>query len=526
MTDRAPERARPPDEPPDRPGAPPPTVVVVLAVLAVVSGVVARFAATSPLWLDEALSANISGLPVGELLDALRHDGHPPLYYLLLHYWQDLFGTSDGAVRALSGVFSVAILPLAWVAGRRRGGPTLAWLTLAVVAAAPFAIRYATETRMYALVMLLVLAGYLLIDDIARRGRGGPARVAGLALVAGALLYAHYWSMWLLAAAGLVLAGQAWRRRQAGATGWTPPMTALAAMAAGAVLFLPWVPTLLHQSANTGTPWAGPMRPTTVAAVTLVDFGGGGFRDAELVGLVLALLVVLALFGRALDRTHIVLDLHTEPQLRVEAVAVVLTMGIGTLVAYATWSAYASRYAAVVFPLFALLVAGGLSRFTGARWQGGALAVVLALGALSAGFQLTHARTQSAVIASATADVARPGDLVVYCPDQLGPAGSREMPGGLDQVVYPTFGPPDRVDWVGYAERNESADPDAFATQALARAGDHAIFVVWNGGYRTFEGQCEALVDALTLARPPGDLLVSQDGGYFENASLAWFPAP
>ena len=55
-----------------------------LAVLAVIAvGVVMRFVTASPLWLDEALSVHIAG---GEedLGDALRRDGHPGLYYLLL----------------------------------------------------------------------------------------------------------------------------------------------------------------------------------------------------------------------------------------------------------------------------------------------------------------------------------------------------------------------------------------------------------------------------------------------------------
>src|SRR5918998_6689046 len=93
-----------------------PSWITPVAVGAVVAaGVVLRFVQRSPLWLDEALSVNIAGLPVGDLLDALRHDGHPPLYYLLLHYWMELVGDGDMAVRALSGLFAVASLPLVWL---------------------------------------------------------------------------------------------------------------------------------------------------------------------------------------------------------------------------------------------------------------------------------------------------------------------------------------------------------------------------------------------------------------------------
>ncbi len=167
----------------------------------------------SPLWLDEALSVNIAHLPIGEIPAALRHDGHPPLYYVLLHGWISLFGSGDVAVRSLSGLFAVATLPLAWVIGRRRGGPTLGWLFTAVMAMSPFALRYATETRMYSLLIVLVLAGYLLLDDVVRRrATGCPPAGRARPCCPGLLLLTHYWSIWLLGAVEVVLAWRWWRR--------------------------------------------------------------------------------------------------------------------------------------------------------------------------------------------------------------------------------------------------------------------------------------------------------------------------
>ncbi len=88
----------------------------------------------------------------------------PPLYYVLLHGWMKLFGASDLAARSLSGLFSIATLPLAWAAGRRAAGPAGARAALLLLSTSPFAVYYATEARMYALVMLLVFAGYLLLQ--------------------------------------------------------------------------------------------------------------------------------------------------------------------------------------------------------------------------------------------------------------------------------------------------------------------------------------------------------------------------
>src|SRR5207244_2969848 len=146
-------------------------------------------------------------LPLGDIPAALRHDGHPPLYYFLLHGWMTLFGEGDTAVRALSGVFSVAALPLAWFAGRRVGGRTTAWAFVALLALSPFAIRYGTETRMYSMVMLFVLAGYLLVTNALERT--SHARLAGIALLTGALLLSRYWALWFITATLLVLAWRA-----------------------------------------------------------------------------------------------------------------------------------------------------------------------------------------------------------------------------------------------------------------------------------------------------------------------------
>ncbi|MGZ4681953.1 MAG: glycosyltransferase family 39 protein [Acidimicrobiales bacterium] len=500
-----------------------PVEVVVLAIGAIVVGLVLRFVARTPLWLDEALSVNIAHLPIGQIPDALRHDGHPPLYYLILHVWMAAFGTGDAAVRSLSGLFSVAALPLAWVIGRRRGGSLLAWLTVGVLAMAPYALRYATETRMYSLVMLLVFAGYLLVDDITRRGRDGLLRLIGLALVSGTLLLTHYWSFWLVGAVEVLLAWQWWRDR-------TPEIRrslarAFVAVAAGGLLFLPWLPSFLYQTAHTGTPWASAQQPFSIFAIVLADFGGGGFRASDFVGAVLLVLTLLAVFGAARGRRHIDLDLVTVRQFRFEAAVLVLTLLIGVAISTLAGSAFASRYAAVFFPLFVLLVAGGITRFGDRRALTGAFTVVLVLSLMGAYWTATFQRSQGREAAQAINAAAVPGDLVIMCPDQLGPAYSRSLRDDVDAFTYPAMASPERVDWVDYGERNAAADPAAFAADVLARAGSHQIFLVWQTTYKTFKGQCEAVLDALSAARPGSTTLV-EDGGtrFFEPGAVTLFP--
>jgi mannosyltransferase len=516
-----------------RDDGPLPAALVAVVAATVVAGVVLRFVTRSHLWLDEALSADIAALPLGEIPGALRHDGHPPLYYALLHVWSAVVGSGDVAVRALSGFLSVLTLPFAYAAGRRAGGRLLGLLTLAVFALSPFALRYATETRMYALVTLLVVLGYLLVDDIARRDRSGPLPLAGLALVTAALLWSHYWSLWLVGGTALVLLW-GWRRAAAPAVA-RGSGRALGALVAGGVLFLPWLPSMLYQAAHTGTPWAGPVRPTTLLAITLTDFGGGAvadtFHEPELLGGVMLVLVALALFGAARSAHRIDLDLRTVPQFRAEAAVVATTLVLAMAAMYATRSAFASRYASTLLPLVLLLVAGGLSRLRDLRVLGGGLAVVLALSAVGAAYNVRTDRTQAAKVADQVAARARPGDVVLYCPDQVAPAALRLMPPGLEHVTFPRLPgdawPVDRVDWVDYRNRN-AVDVGTYARAIAAHAPDRQLFVMFSGTYKTHQGVCEDLVNKLSAERGSPEILVGADGvTYFESAGLAAFgPRP
>ena len=183
------------------------TVGWVVVAVAAVACVALRFWTRSHLWLDEALSVNIALLPVADIPEALRHDGHPPLYYFLLHAWMSVFGETDRVVRALSGVFAVAALPLMWFAGRRLGGRTVAWLALVVLALNPWAVRFATEARMYSMVVFLVLAGYLLV--MAALDRRSMWLLVGIAVVTAALVLTHYWALYLVTATVALIAASA-----------------------------------------------------------------------------------------------------------------------------------------------------------------------------------------------------------------------------------------------------------------------------------------------------------------------------
>ena len=191
------------------------TAVGVGVGLVVAAGLFLRFWTRSGLWLDEALTVDIARLPLHEIPNALKHDGAPPLYYYLLHFWIALFGQSNDAVRSLSGVFAVITLPVGWLCGKRLGGRVVAWTMLVLLASAPFAVYYATESRMYALVILLTGCGFLALQRAVTAPR--PGNLIAVAVVAAALLYAQYWSLYLVAMVGIWLVASIVRTRRRGA---------------------------------------------------------------------------------------------------------------------------------------------------------------------------------------------------------------------------------------------------------------------------------------------------------------------
>ncbi|HVJ97349.1 MAG TPA: glycosyltransferase family 39 protein, partial [Acidimicrobiia bacterium] len=197
---------------PARPAEPPeqhlPPVVVAAGILVLLGGLFFSAVSRSELWLDEALSVNIARLPIGDLHAALKQDGAPPLYYLLLHVWTGIFGSGNEAARTLSGLCMAGAAVAIFFATQRFVNRTAAWIAVIVVATSPYAIRYATEARMYALVVLLVACGTVAAQRVIEKPSLG--RLAVFALLVALALYTQYWCFYIVGVAGLLFAWMWW----------------------------------------------------------------------------------------------------------------------------------------------------------------------------------------------------------------------------------------------------------------------------------------------------------------------------
>jgi len=410
------------------------TGVVALSVLALV---LRTRAMDAGFWIDEGLSVGIAGHPLSEIPGVLRRDGSPPLYYLLLHGWMQLFGDTEAATHALSVVFAVLVVPAAFWAGRSLFGPRAGWMAAVLAATNTYFTYYAQETRMYALVGLLgLLVAATFLHAFTRRER---RYLAPFALALTAMVYTHNWALFLAMGTVVAFAVLWWtggRERALLRDG-------VLAYGAVALLFAPWLPTLAFQAAHTGAPWAE--RPGVDALLSGVGIILGGSATA------IALLLVA---GNGIADA---LRARLRP-----ALGLLVLTGSAVLLAWLASQvspAWANRYfAAFVGPLL-LLAAVGLSR--AGRLGVIALVVVFAFW-LDPRVGELESKSNARSVAASVQTFVTAGDLVVSThPEQL-PLLDYYLPDGpryansLGPVADPSF-----FDWTDALERLTAARPAA-----------------------------------------------------------------
>jgi len=120
-------------------------------------------------WLDESYSiTDASKTSLSEVLSNLKTDQPvPPLYFIFLHFWIQLFGLSEVATRSLSLIFSVLSIIFVYFMVKKISKEETALLTSLIFAISLPEIVFSQETRCYALfTFLAVLSTYYFIKSI------------------------------------------------------------------------------------------------------------------------------------------------------------------------------------------------------------------------------------------------------------------------------------------------------------------------------------------------------------------------
>jgi mannosyltransferase len=394
-------------------------------------------------WVDEGISVGIASHPLGAIPGLLRQDGSPPLWYVLLHFWMEAFGTSPVATHAMALLISLAVTPLAYWAGRRLFGRVAGLAAAGLTATNPFLGWYATENRMYTLLVALSLVAVTATVLAVRERSRGNAVLAIAAFVA--LDYTHNWSLYLTAVTFAYVTVRAVHARDRTLVAWT-----LAGGAAVVCAYLPWLPSLLEQSAETAAPWAVAPGIGDLFADPATTIGGTA-------GIVVAPLLVGAVWWTRGRRCQGVS----------QAATFLVSLSLGTIVigwlAANVEPSWTVRYLAVTVAPWLLAAAGALAASSFGRRV--VVVVCVALSAWSVVGNLLpdahpgDAKDNAAAVASAAGPELRRGDLVVVTQTEQVPVLAHYLPPGLRY-----FNPMGRiedpyvVDWKHIITRLQRAD--------------------------------------------------------------------
>jgi uncharacterized membrane protein len=90
---------------------------------------------------------------------------HPPLYFVIARFWAQAFGSSITAVRSLSVLTSLLLLPAVyWLCLELFASAMVGWMAVALFAVSPIYVHYAQEARPYSLwTVLIVLSSIALL---------------------------------------------------------------------------------------------------------------------------------------------------------------------------------------------------------------------------------------------------------------------------------------------------------------------------------------------------------------------------
>jgi hypothetical protein len=445
-------------------------VVAFVVGLTVASIVLRTLALGDSLWMDEGLSIGLASQPLFDIPGDLRQDGNPPLYYMLLSVWMDVFGDGPGETQGLSAAISLLAIPVGLWAGWTLFGRRAGLIGAALGALNPFLTTYAQETRMYSLMVVLSMAltAAFVHVYVFRNRRYLPVFGVLLAL----MLYTHSWGLFVtfgaLFAFGVsYLEAPEDDRRQMIRDG-------LLGFGVALLLYLPWIPTLLYQVNHTGAPWVNPPRFGVVVQLSKAILGGGTATVA---------LVLAAGFGLAAVWTHArsrEQGGEGDPKARLERNAAIAVVAFGAATLAIAWlvsqvsPAWTTRYLGVSLGPLIVLASLGLARAGNLGLA--ALAIVLVIWAVPKTSSLEN-KSNAADLGSEAPVLLEPGrDLVVVLQPEQTPLVEYHL--GVQGLTWATqlgqVEDPEIMDWRNGMDRMESATPEENLEPLLARLPDSA----------------------------------------------------
>lgn len=173
-------------------------VIFLSALVALVAAVSLAVWMQGSIRLDEAQSVWQTSRDLPGMILVIARDVHTPLYFVLLHFWEIAFGTSEVAIRSLSLIFFLMCIPAMFKLADLVYSRQAAYVAAILTSASPFLHWYGSEARMYSLLLFLSIASHYCFIRLWRH----PSRSTWLWYTAAALLgsLTHFFFYFVLAA--------------------------------------------------------------------------------------------------------------------------------------------------------------------------------------------------------------------------------------------------------------------------------------------------------------------------------------
>jgi hypothetical protein len=254
------------------------------------------------IWYDEAYSLLLSERSPALIWSTTAGDVHPPLYYVILHFWMKVLGNSALSARSLSALADVGTLLLctklmSLIATRRAA--CFAGVLLALL---PISVRYSQEVRMYALLGFWLMGATVALVCWGRQPRLKRYPVIYVLLMTAAF-YTHYF-----AALCVLVHWLYWSGLGSGESVLLPVRKWLMANAVIVALYSLWLPSFIRQVGHmTQLEWipriTWEVLPGLVSQYTvMISAADGGLGWALSISLLMTVCGVLVLRQGGFDR--------------------------------------------------------------------------------------------------------------------------------------------------------------------------------------------------------------------------------
>jgi mannosyltransferase len=309
------------------------------------------------IWIDEWSSVVLARSDLTHILRDRSQSVNPPLYFLLLHFWTQLFGDSELAIRMPSVVCGTIAVVLGFAVGRDLFSRFVGIITAALLAVSLFHIQHSQDARGYTLMVMLTLLSMLFFLRLIRsRGR---APEFGYVAASVMLLYTHAFGVLIVLAQNVFAAAVT-----VGSEGRTALTLRrwLVLQAVLVLLFIPWSVFLISQFMVIQSGYWIPEPALASLAETFLTYA----NDSPAILFCFAVLAGVAVINSVAGGGRAPLGTGDEPCLGSARACLLLLLWLGLpivvpfVVSKISTPVYYTRYTLAASVAFLILVARGV----------------------------------------------------------------------------------------------------------------------------------------------------------------------